>query len=164
MRGIAGAVRAEQSVDLVDVNKVFERGFWRAPKHLKMQAQVAQDVVLHTTIQGRQTRQWPTEVVLGPGVEVDDVAHTDLGDQIVQLRRGQGIEARLKDAFFLRWAEDAENGSKFTDVARDGPGVDGFDARDAMMAQEFIHGADAVPVVRLFHGVTHDHATRPNAS
>ena len=50
-----------------------------------MQAKVAQDVVLHATVQRRKARERTPEVVLRAGVEVNDFAHADFGHQVLQL-------------------------------------------------------------------------------
>ena len=94
---------------------------------------------------------------------MNDLAHADFGHQVLQFWRGQRIQPRLHSRFFGGRTKHAEHRPKFPHVAGDGTGVDGFDARDAVVAQEFIHRANAVAVVRLLHRVSDDHATRPHA-
>ena len=100
VRGVAGSVGTEQRVDLVGLHEVGEGRLRWAPQHLKMQAEVAQDVVLHATVQGRKAWKGTPEIVLRAGVEVNDLAHADFGHQILQFWRGQCIQPRLQSRFF----------------------------------------------------------------
>ena len=70
-----------------------------------MQAKVAQDVVLHATIQRRKAGQRAAKVILGPRVEVDDVTDADLRHKVLEFWRRQRVKTGLQRHFFRRRAE-----------------------------------------------------------
>ena len=97
---VARAVGAEQRVDAMRFKEVLKRRFRRTPQDLKVEAKVAQDVVLHPTIQRRKTRQGAAEIVLCTGVEMDDFTDADLRHEVLKFGRGQGVKACLQRHFF----------------------------------------------------------------
>ena len=81
--------------------------------------------------------------------------------QILQFGGGQRRQPFLQIVLVLERPEHTEHGPQFTNIPCNRPRIDALNARNAVKAEQFVHGSHRITVVGLVHGVANNHASWP---